>query len=90
MIYKQLKYDNNGIEIFIRCKLDYKHLKCFEYPKSCVNCPVGFATNNKCGRNIPFRSEDYYKRPETCKLKKITMKDILHELNKEYGEENEI
>lgn len=90
MIYKQLKYSKDGAEIFIRCKLDYEHLKCFEFPESCSGCPVGFSTHNKCGRNVPWKPEDYHKRPDTCKLKKVTMKDILRELNKEYGEEDEI
>lgn len=50
--------------------LNYDSLECFEFPKNCINCPIGYSKHD-CGRNIPFKDEDYNCRPNTCKLKLI-------------------
>lgn len=46
-------------------------------PTSCMDCPIGYQNipNNPCGRNIPFKGEDYSRRPPTCKL--ITIREYL-------------
>lgn len=38
-------------------------------PSGCMTCPVGLQRN--CGRNVPWKEEDYYKRPKTCRLRTL-------------------
>ena len=60
-------------------------------PDNCADCPVGFMVN-KCGRNVPFSSEDYEKRQSTCKLKlldndldKLLLLNLIKEYNNQEG-----
>jgi hypothetical protein len=62
------KYNDIGPIMKTETQLRYEDLQCFEFPKSCTSCPVGFQSHN-CGRNVPYKEEDYYSRPKTCNLK---------------------
>lgn len=42
-------------------------------PDSCASCPVGFQSipNHPCGRNVPYKPEDWKSRPRSCRLMTI-------------------
>lgn len=69
-------YDINGVFLKLEVHIPYSDFKTFKLPKSCTSCPVGFMDHG-CGRNIPFEDEDSTKRPVTCKLEQIFIKDII-------------
>lgn len=69
-------YDSNGSFLKLELHIPYSDLKTFKFPKSCINCPVGFMDCG-CGRNVPFMDEDCTKRPSTCKLEQIFIEDII-------------
>lgn len=76
-IKKNAEYNRIGQKITVEIQFKYSDLKVFEFPESCTKCPVGFMQNSICGRNVPFAEEDYKKRPKTCKLKKIDLKELI-------------
>ena len=61
-------YNSTGPKMVREVQLRYEDLTVFEFPKCCTSCPVGFMKYG-CGRNVPFKDEDYERRPDTCKLK---------------------
>lgn len=71
-IQKTVEHNDLGQLVTTQLQCYYKDLEVLEYPESCVKCPIGFQDKN-CGRNIPFASEDYKRRPDTCKLRKIKL-----------------
>ena len=77
MVEKYIKFNEIGQEMVIKAQLKYEDLRVFELPACCSKCPVSFSTKAKCGRNIPFKEEDYERRPKTCKLEKITLADLI-------------
>lgn len=48
-------------------------------PESCSSCPCGWQTikNKQCGRNYPYQPEDWFKRPDSCKL--ITLDQFIEQ-----------
>lgn len=78
-IKKNVEYNRIGHKMTIEVQLKYEDLKTFTLPECCVKCPVGFMQYAGCGRNVPFADEDYKTRPNTCKLKKIEISDLLNQ-----------
>ncbi len=76
---KNIVFNDIGQELTLRVQLKYENLEVFEFPVSCSRCPCGFSANAKinCGRNVPFQEADYKTRPKTCKLKKVTLVDLI-------------
>ena len=76
-----VRYNNEGQEITITLQTHYKDLECFKFPESCVKCPVGFSANSiQCGRNPSLTKEDFVRRPNTCRLKKIDVCESIKNL----------
>lgn len=65
-----------ALGISFNITLPYDEFTVFEMPVSCLKCPVGFQKDVKCGRNVPFKEEDYTRRPETCKLKESNNEEL--------------
>lgn len=76
-IHSTVERDDVGQYITLQARIPYGSLICFEYPESCGSCLAGWCSSGKCGRNVPFQPEDYKRRPDTCKLKKIEIKDLI-------------
>lgn len=76
-IQQTVERDNVGQYITLQARIPYNSLMCFEYPKSCGECPLGWRSSGKCGRNVPFQLEDFERRPDSCKLRKIELKDLI-------------
>lgn len=76
-IHSTVERDDVGQYITLQARIPYDSLICFEYPESCGSCPAGWCSSGKCGRNVLFQPEDYKRRPDTCKLKKIEIKDLI-------------
>lgn len=94
-IKTDIGYDNSGAFLKLEAHIPFSELKTFKLPNKCTGCPCGFMKYG-CGRNSPFRGEDYDKRPETCKLEQITVKDILKmiseasQMNETFHEREEV
>lgn len=71
----ELSYTYTGQKLSIEIELPYESLKCMKLPENCMQCPNGYMHN--CGRNVPFKSEDYIKRPDTCRLKEIPIEELI-------------
>ena len=80
-IEKNVVFNEAGQKLTMNVQLTYDKLEVFEFPASCDRCPCGFSVHNDCGRNVPFKEEDYQKRPATCKLKQITLADLIEPEN---------
>lgn len=80
-IEKNVVFNEVGQKLTMNVQLTYDKLEVFEFPASCDRCPCGFSVHNDCGRNVPFKEEDYQKRPATCKLKQITLTDLIEPEN---------
>ena len=65
-----IRFNDEGQELTVKIQLRYEDLEVFELPESCSKCPVGFHQYD-CGRKVPFDSDSYKCRPDTCKLKLI-------------------
>lgn len=70
-----IKYTNTGQKLSIEVELPYKSFECFTLPENCLHCPNGYM--HGCGRNSPFKPEDYEKRPDTCKLKLVNIEELI-------------
>ena len=77
-IEKNVVFNEIGQELTMNVQLTYDKLEVFEFPASCDRCPCGFSVHNDCGRNVPFKEEDYQKRPATCKLSKSLLLILLN------------
>jgi hypothetical protein len=71
-------YADRGPRLDVTFSITYPYDKfmVFEMPVSCLKCPVGFQKGCDCGRNVPFKEEDYTQRPATCKLKKVDFEEV--------------
>ena len=67
------KFENDGNIIELKAKLPYSSLQTVRNIGHCNECPVGYMCHN-CGRRIPL---DYNCVPESCKLKRIPISDLL-------------
>lgn len=81
---KNVEYNYVGpcLTISTTIQLKYEDYEIFELPTSCIRCPVGFYSTS-CGRNVPFKTEDYRSRPETCKLKKVNIEETVAKILEE-------
>lgn len=70
-----IKMEHNDVGQKITIQMKYEDLEVLKFPASCTGCPVGFMKCD-CGRNIPMKAEDGLKRPSTCKLKLINLKQL--------------
>ncbi len=81
---EEIKYEiedsfkDGGNTIEIKIVLPYSSLQTIHTIKHCNECPVGYMQHN-CGRRIPL---DYDCVPESCKLKRLSMGDLLRFLAK--------
>ena len=67
-----------GSMVTINIVIPYSQLQTFQMPESCNRCPCGYSDND-CGRNVPFTDRDYEHRPDTCKLQRAKILDIIKE-----------
>ena len=72
-------YDNKGAFLKLEVRIPYSSLKTFKLPESCIRCPCAFMDYG-CGRNAPFLDEDYIRRPTTCKLKQVSIEEIVRKI----------
>lgn len=79
-IITESRYNDIGPFLKIDIQLDYKDLEVFEFPATCINCPVGFCHNSDCGRNVPFEIDDGIHRPDTCKLHLFNYDKLIESL----------
>lgn len=70
-----IKMEHNDVGQKITIQMKYEDLEVLKFPASCTGCPVGYMKYN-CGRNYPMKAEDGLKRPSTCKLKLINLKQL--------------
>lgn len=70
-----IKMEHNDVGQKITIQMKYEDLEVLKFPASCTGCPVGFMKHD-CGRNYPMKAEDGLKRPSTCKLKLINLKQL--------------
>lgn len=81
---EEIKYEiedsfkDGGNTIEIKIVLPYSSLQTVHNIRHCNECPVGYMDNN-CGRRV---SLDYDCVPESCKLKRLSMGDLLRFLAK--------
>ena len=73
-----------GSTVNISITIPYNQYKTFHLPEYCSSCPVGYCTkahpeDEGCGRNVPWTSEDYMHRPDTCRLQWVDLIDIIKE-----------
>ena len=61
-------------------RLPFASTKVFKLPKSCIECPVGYHSED-CGRSFPFSEDNHIKLPENCKLSIITPNEIQKVIN---------
>lgn len=65
-----------GPKITLEIQMCYEDFETLKLPDNCTKCSVGYMKNG-CGRNVPFKEEDYVKRPKSCKLKEVTFEEII-------------
>lgn len=70
-----IKMEHNDVGQKITIQMKYEDLEVLKFPASCTGCPNGFMKYD-CGRNYPMKAEDGLKRPSTCKLKLINLKQL--------------
>lgn len=73
-----------GSTVNISITIPYNQFKTFHMPEHCSVCPAGYCTkanpdDESCGRNIPWTGEDYNNRPESCRLSKADILEIIAE-----------
>ena len=70
-IVKQEFTGNGTLKISVEYEFKLSDFVVANLPSSCYSCPSGFSTipGHPCGRNVPFKPEDAYSRPSTCKLR---------------------
>lgn len=66
-------FANGGNTINIEIVLPFSSLQTVRNIRHCNECPVGYMDHN-CGRRIPL---DHDCVPESCKLEKVSLSDIL-------------
>lgn len=69
-------FNEEGQCAIVRVQLRYEDMEVLKMPKTCYECPVGYSGHD-CGRNVPFLPEDRIKRPATCKLRLVDIKDLI-------------
>ena len=83
MVESSLSFDTTGQKMTLSISIPYSEKKCIKIPENCLSCPNGYM--NDCGRNIPFKTEDYEHRPSTCKLEQVDIRAIIEEELKKLG-----
>lgn len=71
-------FANGGNTINIEIVLPFSSLQTVRNIRHCNECPVGYMDHN-CGRHVPL---DYDCVPESCKLQRLSMGDLLRFLAK--------
>lgn len=85
-INQSIEFNKIGPELTLSIQLKYEDLEVFEYPESCTKCVIGFSSKADCGRNVPFQQSDWVQRPKTCKLRKVSLLDLIQRSKEQSNE----
>ncbi len=77
-------YDDDGAFLKLEVHIPYAELKTFKLPRSCTSCPCGYMSH-KCGRNFRLADRDYQQRSSTCKLRQLSIEEIIKMINEVVG-----
>lgn len=75
-------FEDDGDTIDIKIVLPYSSLQTVHNIRNCNECPVGYMNHN-CGRRLPLDCDCV---PESCKLKRLSMGDLLRLLAKSFND----